>query len=393
MKVLFINSVYGKGSTGRIVKELAAIVQKNGCDYRIICGRKCEEINDSRVFDASIPSEIRKHALLSRIFDSNGFHSKRETKRIIDFIRKYEPSIINLHNIHGYYLNIPMFFNFLKREFKGKVVWTLHDCWAFTGHCAYYSYVKCARWKNGCYNCPQKTRYPASFLFDRSIKNFKQKKEFFSNVPNLCLVTPSTWLMNEVKESFLKQYKCFVINNGIDLSLFKEPECSTRDKYTLLSVMLGKDERKGYKDLFKIMEMLPKEYKLSIVGVDEKFPKKYGERIRFFQKTNSINELRNLYSNSGFFVNPTYEDNFPTVNLEALACGTPVITYSSGGSSEMIDETCGVSVNTGDLLGIVNAIKNYSFESKDCRLRSLKYDKFTRFEEYFKLFKELDNNI
>ena len=390
MKVLFINSVYNRGSTGRIVKDLADVVIQNGGDYRIICGRGCHKIDDERVFDVSSAIGIISHATLSRLFDTSGFHSNKATKRVIEFIDDYSPDIINLHNLHGYYLNVEMLFDYLKNKYKGKIVWTLHDCWAFTGHCAYYTHAKCDKWETGCCKCPQKRMYPKSLLKDNSYNNYLRKQASFSNVPNLYIVTPSKWLANEIERSFLKHYTCFVINNGIDLSVFRPSVLpKERDKYQLLNVSNGVDTRKGFNDLIKLMSLLPDKYHLVIVGVDKKVAKQSSERIKFVYKTNSVNELVDYYSRSSFLINPTYEDNFPTINIESLACGTPVIAYNSGGASEAIDSLSGVSIKTGRIDEVATAILTHNFKESDCLNRSKLFDKRVKFLEYFSLFTKL----
>ena len=197
MKVLFINSVYGRGSTGRIVAELGKAVENNGGEYKVAYGRGTQS-NDPRAFFIGGKSNYYSHALLARLTDKTGFYSTRATKKLIQFIKSYQPDIIHLHNLHGYYLNVEVLFKYLKEEYKGKIIWTLHDCWAFTGHCPHYSFVKCDKWQTQCFNCPEKKRYPSSCFKDNSYKNYLRKKSAFCGLDNLTIVTVSEWLKRQV---------------------------------------------------------------------------------------------------------------------------------------------------------------------------------------------------
>ena len=213
MKVLFINTVFGRGSTGRIVAQIGSA---DGGSYIAAYGRG-KKSEDPHALYIGSPWDRYLHAALSRITDRAGFYSRSATRKLVGFIREYQPDVIHLHNLHGYYLNLPILFDYLKNEYKGRVVWTLHDCWAFTGHCVHYTYAGCDKWKTGCKNCPEKRSYPASWLLDRSAKNYEDKKSLFTGVPNMTLVTPSKWLAQQVLQSFLNEYPCHVIHNGIDL--------------------------------------------------------------------------------------------------------------------------------------------------------------------------------
>ena len=344
MKVLQINSVCGIRSTGRICTDLADVLLQDGHECKIAYGRE------------SVPEKYRKiavrigndldakmHALQSRIFDNAGFGSKRATEKFIDWVKKYDPDIIHLHNIHGYYINIEVLFKYLAESNK-PVVWTLHDCWAFTGHCAYFSYVKCDKWKTGCFNCPQKKRYPSSLLWDASKQNWQKKKALFTSVKNMTLATPSKWLANEVKKSFLSNYPMKVIANGIDLDVFKPTPSDFKEKNGLVGkkIILGVasswSECKGLKDFIELSKILDEKYKIVLVGLSGNQIKELPENVMAISRTNNVKELAEIYTAADIFFNPTYEDNFPTVNLEAQACGTPVITYKTGGSVESVPE-------------------------------------------------------
>ena len=280
MKILQINSVCGIRSTGRICTDLADILEQNGHECKIAYGREIvpEKYKKYAVRIGS-DKDVKIHALESRLFDNAGFGSKKATEKFIKWVKEYNPDIIHLHNIHGYYINIEILFEYLA-EVDKPVVWTLHDCWAFTGHCAHYSYVKCCRWQNGCNNCPQKNRYPSSFLIDRSQRNWFKKKKLFTSVKNMTLVTPSKWLANEVKQSFLGKYPIKVIPNGIDLNFFKPTPSDFREKNGLVGkkVILGVasawDFKKGLNDFVELSKILDDNYKIVLVGLSEKQKKK-----------------------------------------------------------------------------------------------------------------------
>lgn len=362
MKVLMINSVCGIRSTGRICTDIAESLKNDGHICKIAYGR--ETVPDRyKEYAVRIGSDfsVKVHAGLSRIFDKSGFYSKHATQKFIKWVREYDPDIIHLHNLHGYYLNIKVLFDYLKSADK-PVIWTLHDCWAFTGHAAYCEAVGCEKWKTGCNRCPQKTKYPAGLIFDNSKKNFSRKRKIFTGVKNLTVVTPSKWLADLVKQSFLSEYPVQVINNGIDLSIFKPTQGCFKEKYGLTDkkIILGVasvwEERKGFDDFIKLSEKLNEEYRIVLVGVSKEQIALLPKNILGIERTNNATELAEIYTAADVFVNPTYEDNYPTVNLEAQACGTPVITYKTGGSIESVP-TDNI-VDKGSIDCIVNKIIN-----------------------------------
>lgn len=369
MKVLEINSVCGTGSTGRIACQIADVVVQNGGDAKVAYGRSYYE-KGCNVPSYRIGSDIdvKIHAGLSRITDRQGFYSKKATKRFVEYVRQYNPDVIHLHNIHGYYLHLPTLFNFLA-EYDKPVVWTLHDCWAFTGHCAYFDYIGCEKWKTGCNHCPQKKKYPASLVFDQSKRNWEEKKNLFCSVKNMTIVTPSHWLAGLVKDSFLNKYPVQVIHNGIDLEVFKPTLSTWKEnqeitKPLVLACASIWDKRKGYADVLKLSELLP-EFQIVIVGVTKKQQKVLPNNIIGIQRTDSVQELVKIYSAADVFINPTYEDNFPTVNIEALGCGTPVITYDTGGSPECVDGFSKAIVGRGDLKNLANQCRKVLEEKVD----------------------------
>jgi glycosyltransferase involved in cell wall biosynthesis len=397
MKVLEINSVCGLRSTGRIACQIADTVVSQGGEATVAYGRDYYP-QGCNVPVYRIGSDLSTlfHAGFSKITDRQGFYSRQATRNLIGFVKDYNPDIIHLHNVHGYYLNLPLLFHFLE-EFDKPVVWTLHDCWAFTGHCAYFDFVGCPKWKDGCYECPQKKGYPASFVLDNSKRNWLEKKELFTSIKNLTIVTPSLWLADLVKQSFFKDTPVQVIHNGIDLDVFK-PESSawkadhTITKPIVLACAAQWDRRKGYEDVKKLSELLP-ECQIVIVGVSEKQANELPKEIISIQKTKNIQDLVMLYNSADIFVNPTYEDNFPTVNLESLACGTPVITYDTGGSPESLNLDCGFIVSKGNVeimaIKAREVLANSKYNYKEaCILRAGMFGKKEKFEEYQRLFEK-----
>lgn len=341
MKILMINVSCGTGSTGRICTDLADALEKRGHTVKIGYGRDAVPQKYQK-YAVKIGNEldVNTHALKARLFDRMGFGSKRATEKFIEWVKEYGPDVIHLHNIHGYYINVEVLFNYLKESGK-KVIWTLHDCWAFTGHCAFFDYVGCAKWKTGCEHCSQKTEYPARVGIDGSKRNYGVKKELFSGVHNLTIVTPSEWLAKLLKESFLSEYPVKVIKNGIDTSVFKDTNSNIKERFGIkeeTKVVLGIasvwDRRKGLEDFLKLGKLLDEQYKIVLIGLNKKQIEKLPDNILGIGRTENIQELVAWYSAADVLVNPTYEDNYPTTNLEAIACGTPVITYDTGGSGE-----------------------------------------------------------
>lgn len=348
MKVLQINSVCGFGSTGRITTDLYKILEEQGHECVIAYGRG-NAPEGIRTIKIGTNLDNYVHVAKTRLFDKHGFSSIKATKEFIRKVEKYNPDIIHLHNIHGYYINIEILFNYLKRANK-KVIWTLHDCWSFTGHCPYFDYVGCDKWKNCCYSCPQKMGYPSSLFFDNSRENYQKKKDLFNSIDNLTIVTPSRWLAGLVKQSFLGKYPIEVINNGVDLNIFKPTPSNFRVEHGLLDkvVVLGVaniwEKRKGLDDFIEISKQIDEQYKIVLVGLSAKQLKRLPNNIIGVSRTNNLRELSEIYSAADVFFNPTYEDNYPTTNLEALACGTPVITYDTGGSPECINDKNGIII-------------------------------------------------
>lgn len=398
MKIFQINTTLNWGSTGRIAEEIGILIQEKGNESYIAYGRFSNP-SQSKIYHIGNKFDFFYHAIQTRLYDKHGLASQKATKKLINYIKEVQPDIIHLHNIHGYYVNYKILFDYLSKV-KIPIVWTLHDCWSFTGHCAYYSFIKCNRWETGCHHCVQKKSYPATYLFDNSLNNFKKKKKVFTSLNRLTIVPVSNWLAEEVKKSFLNEYPIHVIHNGIDLDVFKPNTnfrtiCNTNNSFTILGVASVWEKRKGLTDFIQLRSYLSNDYTIILVGLSKQQIEKLPQGIIGIQRTNCIQELVDLYSAADVFFNPTWEDNFPTTNLEALACGTPVITYKTGGSVEAIDEQTGFVVEQGDLETTVQILKRLKSEGKEkykfpCRQRAVRlYNKNERYEEYIQLYNSL----
>ena len=368
MKCLIINSVCGAGSTGRICIDIAKELITHGYRVKIAYGRgnvADQYLNLAVRIGSDL--DVKIHGLKARLFDGSGFGSRMATERFIEWVKDYDPDVIHLHNLHGYYINIDILFDYLKHCGK-KIIWTLHDCWSFTGHCPYFEYVQCNKWINGCGNCPQIREYPKSYT-DFSHKNWKKKERLFSDVPNIKLVTPSLWLADLVKKSFLGDYPIEVIHNTVDTNIFKHTDSKIKEEIGICNqkIVLGVasewNYRKGLNYMIEIAEKLGDEYAVVIIGVSEEQKKALPSNIFGILRTSNVQELVKWYSSATVYVNPTLEDNYPTTNLESIACGTPVITFNSGGSPESA-RLFGGSVDKGDVDGICRLIRMNQFEKK-----------------------------
>lgn len=342
MKVLFINTVFGRGSTGRIVSEIGAQVEAQGGSYMVAYGRG-EKSNDPHAFFMGSKTEYYLHALLTRISDKCGFYSKTATRKLVRFIRNYQPDVIHLHNLHGYYLNVEILFHFLKTEFTGKVVWTLHDCWAFTGHCVHFTIAGCDKWKTGCYGCPQKNTYPVSNLRDNSRNNYAKKKALFTGVPNMTVVTVSKWLKETAEQSFLKDYPIKCVYNGIDDRKFHPAENSVKKelgiegKKMILLVSDGWNEQKGFGKTLETARLAHPDWHFVMVGVSKEQTALLPENITGIDGLWQPGQLTAYYSAADVFFNPSLEETFGLVTAEAIACGTPAVVMNSTACPEPLN--------------------------------------------------------
>ena len=374
MKILQINSVYEYGSTGKIVALIHNKCKEENIESYVIFARsgtvdgKQKEVktNDS-IFKINNTFEMYSHLALAVLLDKHGLYSKTNTKKIIEKIKNIDPDIIHLHNIHGFYVNYEMLFEYLKKSNK-KIVWTLHDCWSFTGFCSHFEYNNCMHWKDQSIKCTCRNVYPYRILINTD-NNLKRKIKAF-DVENMTLVTPSVWLKDVVKESILNKHECKVINNSIDLSVFKYSKTNylkeklNTNKKIILMVSSPFTKQKGFDEALSLSKILSDKYVIVMIGLSKGQIKNLPKNIIGFTRTSDANELVRCYCSSDIFLNLTLEDTYPTVNLEALACRLPVITYKTGGSSEMI-EGKGIIVEKYDIEGVKQAIENISLEKKE----------------------------
>ena len=433
MRVAIINTVIGTGSVGRIACGTADEIINNG-GSALLCRGRGEAIEGYENYRIGSDPDMFLHGIMTRITDKHGLYSRNATHRLIHRLEEYDPDIIQLHNIHGYYANYPILFDWLRSCGK-PIVWTLHDCWAFTGHCVHYEYCGCTKWVRrdvtdsandgenterssgdgrieerpieGCFDCPEKSEYPASYIKDASKSNYAIKKDRFTGIPNLHLVTPSEWLRDAVSRSFLSEYPVQVINTGIDLDIFKPSSSDIREKYgigdkiLLLGIANPWRERKGFNDFAELHGMLeekdPGRYAIALIGPQNPRQIELPEDIIRLGFTDSVQELAEWYSTADIYVNLTYGDTFPTTNIEALACGTPVITYDAGGSGEIVDEGTGVIIEKGNLESVISAIEKLadSYVNRDadikesCITRATLYRKQDKYREYHELYKKV----
>lgn len=398
MRVFQLNTFCGVKSTGRIASEIAKLVQEDGGECLI--GYGVPGISaDSAPFALKIGSKIERkiHAVIRKLFDAEGYGSWFATHRLILQMKKFRPDLIHLHNVHGCYLHLPMLFRFLRKS-DVPIVWTLHDCWPFTGHCAYFDYCGCEKWKKQCHDCPQQKNYPVCVGLDGSRRNHKMKKKNFALPTKITFAAPCNWITHHLHDSFLCDYPARVIVNGVNLETFRPTASKLKEAYGLkdlkicLAVAAEWDQRKGLSFLCNAAERMDDSYKFVVIGLTAEQITTLPANMIGIQNTSNVEELAAWYSAADCLVNPTLEDNMPMVNLEALACGTPVVVFATGGCPEAVDETCGIVVPKGDADAFCAAIKKAAtgcFQPSDCIKRAQQFDCKKTFQQYLALYKEI----
>jgi len=352
MKYLFINSVAGFGSTGRIAAEKCRELMKEGNQCVLAFGRNKANCDDIPTVQIGSSLDYKLHGVRCRLLDDHGFGSKAATKRFLSWVRQYDPDVIWLHNIHGYYIHIGLLFDYLRSCGK-EIIWTLHDCWAFTGHCAYFDFAGCDKWKTGCYDCPQKGSYPASCGLDGSRTNFIKKKALFTGIPNLRLTVPSYWLQKRVKQSFLQDYPVEVVYNTINREVFRPTPGNFREKYglegkiILLGVASVWDARKGLDDFLALSQLLDERYQIVLIGLSDAQIAALPKMILGLPRTNDLKELVQAYTAADVFVNPSVEETFGMTAMEARACGTEAVVYQNTACEEIVNQFGGIAVPRG----------------------------------------------
>lgn len=396
-KVIVSINLGNFGSTGSIMRGIGKLAAEYG--YKYFCVYPGNTANKPKQDqDIIICKWIHKKLIekLSYYTGYRGFWMFFNTWLVLKKVKKINPSIVHLHNLHDSYINLPMLFEYLK-ESNCKVVWTLHDCWSFTGQCPYFTIEKCEKWKTGCHHCPQLNVYPASCV-DRTKTMWKLKKKWFTNIRNMTLVTPSQWLAELVKKSYLKDYNVKVINNGIDLEVFKPTESNFREIHGIgeninivLGVAFGWGIRKGLDTFIELSKRLDsKLYQIVLVGTNDRIDKQLPSSIISIHRTHDQIKLAEIYTSADLFVNPTREENYPTVNMESIACGTPVLTYRTGGSPEILDETCGAVVDCDDIdtleSEIIRILNEKPYSKEACLKRAESFNQLLKYQEYFQLY-------
>ena len=403
-KVVQINTVANSGSTGRIAEEIGKCAIAHGWESYVAYGRG-NPVSASHLIRVGTDMDMRWHGLETRLLDNHGLSSRRATRAFVRRLREIKPDIVHLHNIHGYYLNYEILFDYLAEE-GVPVVWTLHDCWSFTGHCSHFIFTKCEQWKSGCLHCAHKRVYPGAVCLSRSAKNYKDKRESFTKPANVTMVPVSHWMEGLLKDSFLNGHKVHCISNGVDVEAFAPLQDRAAARRSLgigegrkliLGVSSVWNDSKGLKDFGRIRALLPQECVMVLVGMSPVQARNLPDGITGLGRTRNQQELARWYAAADVFVNPTHADTFPTVNMEALACGTPVVTYAgTGGSEEQVDKLTGRVVPEGDISAMVTAIEDVVARPEmreACRERALRlYNNADRFSEYVDLYEEILRN-
>lgn len=403
MRIAQINMMHN-GSTGKIMFQIAKVARS--CGHEVLTcsaqlynkGEKKQTFvaPDHFVWGTHMGSWFHYHvgALLGR----NGLFSRKSTKRLVAKLREFNPDVIHLHNVHKFCVHLPTLFRYIK-ESNVKVVWTLHDCWSFTGHCGFFSLAKCDKWKTGCGNCPALMAYPKTYI-DNTAKMYRRKREWFSGIQDMTLVAPSRWLAGLVKQSFLKDYPVEIIGNGIDLSVFTPQNSDFRERYrceekkVVLGVAFAWGERKGLDVFLELSKRLnPEKYQIVLVGTNDTIDQQLPRNIISIHRTANQLQLAEIYSVADLFLNPTREDNYPTVNMEAIACGTPVLTFNTDGSPEMVDETTGSVVPCDDIDALEAEVKRICeqtpYTKEDCLYQAkTRFDMNEKFNEYVLLYEQ-----
>lgn len=397
-KILQINpTVRESTSTGKIMREIGEMAISAGGESYIAYSGARDGIppHSSKLVPVGNRPDLLWHFLATRLFDAHGLASKRATRRLIERIKEIDPDIIHIHNVHGYFLNYPELCAYLAESGK-PVIWTVHDCWLYTGHCYHYASAGCDRWQTECHDCPCKTRFPASYGLDRSRRNYRLKKQCFTSLPNFTLVVVSDWMKAELAKSFLADVPCLTIHNGIDTQVFAPEEKPAGSEVYYLAVASIWLKEKGLGDLAELAGLLAPDEKLVVVGkMSEAQKRSLPEKVVTIERTADVSALVRLYSGATALVNPTWQDNYPTVNLESISCGTPVVTYRTGGSVESVTPETGYIVEQGDVKGLyerLRQIREHDREawSRSCREYALRhFDKRAALDAYLRLYESM----
>lgn len=395
MRVLQINSVYGVGSTGRICAQISSYLQQNGHESLNAYGRATvQPVAQERILRIGSALDVGAHLLKTRLLDAHGFASRNATKRFLQQVREFDPDVIHLHNLHGYYLNIEELFDYLSTS-DIPVVWTLHDCWALTGHCSHFSVVDCERWKTGCHDCMQSRNYPSTKLLHRELQNWQRKKELFGSVKNMTVVTPSAWMAQLVGQSFLQQYPTHVIPNGIDLQDFRPAQGDFRQRYALqnkyivLGVATAWSSRKGLYEFYGLADTLGEEYQVVLVGLTQQQIRRLPENVLGISKTDSVTQLAQIYTAADVFVHPGRQESMGMTTVEAMACDTPVVVSPLTAIPESVTPQSGIVVDALTVEALAQAVRQTRRQAFQPRQTAEKYDVKVQCQQYLELYEQM----
>lgn len=400
MKTILEINTTNYASTGNIALNIAKEARNSGFKVYTACKNAKESLKYQ--YEDQIYIGNRYDRLISQelayITGLRGYFNILGTRSFLKKVDEIKPDLIHLHVLHDTFINLNMLFKYINKH-NIPVVWTFHDCWNLTGQCPAFEMIGCNKWKTGCHNCPQIHVEPKSLFLDTTRHIWNKQRKLFTSPKNMTIVSPSLWLKEQIDNSFFNKCKTVVINNGINLDIFKPQDSDFRTKYNLENkkLILGVaniwEARKGLDTFMWLNDKLPEDYAIILVGTNDEIDKVLPKNIISIHRTYNQQELIDIYSAVDVFVNPTREDNFPTVNIEAIACGTPVITFNTGGSPEIIDETCGITVeknNNEELLkSIIYVCDKKPFSSKSCNNRAKLYDKNVKFKEYVDLYNKI----
>lgn len=392
MKAVQINISCQQGSTGKICAAVSELLTEKSVENYILYNNGTSTLPNAVKYTDK--TRVNLAALSSRILGNWGFEGGGSTRKLIGYLDKIRPDLIHLHNLHSHACHLDMLFSWIRRHHV-KTFWTIHDCWPFTGYCMHYDMIGCDKWQTGCGGCPQRKIY--SWLFDRSAELYRRKKELTRDL-DLTLIAPSEWTARQIQKSFLNNYPVKVIYNGIDTAVFCPAASDVRERYCLkdkrivLGVAFGWGKKKGLDVFVEFSQRLSDDYRIVLVGTDDKIDAALPGNITSIHRTQDQRELAALYSAADVFVNPTREEVLGLTNLEALACGTPVITFNSGGSPETIDSSCGIVVPKDDVLSLIREVRRVCetrpFSAQACIERARRFEINERFQDYIRLYEE-----
>ena len=399
-RILYINESIGTGSVANIIEQIGIKAQSLG--YTCMVAHGARYVGTSCLPHYAFSSKVEEymHGILSLLGNAHGLGSRMATRRLIAFIQKWKPTLIHLHNLHGYYLNYPFLFDYLKQA-NIPVVWTLHDCWALTGRCAHFTLSGCEQWKTGCRKCPMYRDYPRSVLCGFTQRNFELKKHAFNGIKNMTVTTVSEWLNRQVAQSLLQAYPCQTILNGIDVQHFHPVVSDWRKRWkaemkvVLLGVASQWTETKGWSDWLQLTRQLDDTYCVVLIGVNEQQKRQLPSNCITISHIADKHEMAEIYSSADIYVNLAHQESFGLTLIEAMACGTPCISYNNTAIPETTTPDSCIVVDDGDIRSVVTAIKTQGRRMKDergdlCRQHVMThFNEEDKIDEYMKLYSRL----